>query len=142
MNESEYHDRIILSTKFGVQDKTKEIQHISFVRNKNVYWITFKDGKKYPFKGDDVKILKNTLKGEVPSSVFQFLLRMAEFSELKNDDDENLLVKNFSKIEFIGEESALSLYINQGRCIQHYDEPDLIFPFGSNNSQYDAVRKA
>ena len=96
MNESEYHNRIILTTKYGRQDKTKEIEHISYAQYKNVYWITFKDGKKYPFKGDDVEILKNTLREKVPSSVFQFLLRMAEFSELKNDDDENLLIQNKS----------------------------------------------
>ena len=35
---------------------------------------------------------------------------MAEFSDIKNNDNENLLVKNFGKTEFIGEDSVLSLY--------------------------------
>ena len=142
MTEGEYHNRIILTTKYGKQDKTKEILHISYVRNKNVYWVTFKDGKKYPFSGNDVEIRENTLRKKCPCSVFQFLIRMAEFSDIKNNDDENLLVKNFGKTEFIGEDSVLSLYINKGQCIKHYKVPDLIFPFGSNNSQFNAVRNA
>lgn len=139
-NKTEIHDIIFVSDKYGRRNKTDFIEQLQFDKNKNIYIITYKDGKQYFYKKSDVQIIKNTLKDKQSASVFDYLLQMAEFSDIKNDDGQTLLVKNLEKSRFVNENSVLAKYLNpktgnpEEKVIK-----SLIFPFGCNRSQFKAV---
>ena len=68
---------------------------------------------------------------------------MAQFSDIKNDEGQNLLVKNLEKSKFINEYSVLARYLNPKKAKEEKSKiHSLIFPLGCNNSQFKAVSTA
>ena len=141
--DSDLHDIIFVTDKYGKRNKTGDISRLQYDSRKDVYFITYKDGKTYPCKSSDIQIIKNCLKDKQSATVFDYLLQMAEFSDIKNDDGQNLLVKNLEKSRFINENSVLAKYLNpkKGKT-ESSKNKSLIFPFGCNNSQFKAVSTA
>lgn len=140
---TDFHDIIFVTDKYGRRNKTGDIEKLAYDSRKNVYYITYKDGKTYPCRSCDIQIIKNCLKDKQSASVFDYLIQMAQFNELKNDEGQNLLVKNLEKSRFINEHSVLSRYLNpkKGKT-EKFKISSLIFPFGCNNSQFKAVSNA
>lgn len=142
-NIDNFHDIIFVTDKYGRRNKTGDIEKLAYDSRKNVYYITYKDGKTYPCRSCDIQIIKNCLKDKQSASVFDYLIQMAQFSDLKNDEGQNLLVKNLEKSRFINEYSVLSRYLNPKKGkIEKFKISSLIFPFGCNNSQFKAVSNA
>ena len=97
----------------------------------------------YFHKKENVQVIKNCLKDKQSATVFDYLLQMAQFSDIKNDDGQNLLVKNLEKSRFINENSVLAHYLNPKKGkVEKERIKSLIFPFGCNNSQFKAVSTA
>ena len=111
----ELHDIIFVTDKYGKRNKTDDISRLQYDRNKDVYFITYKDGKTYPCKSTDIQIIKNTLKDKQSATVFDYLIQMAQFSDIKNDEGQNLLVKNLEKSRFVNENSVLAKYLNPSK---------------------------
>ena len=61
-NVSELHDIVFVTDKYGKRDKTDDIARLQYDSCKDVYFITYKDGKTYPCKSSDIQIVKNSLK--------------------------------------------------------------------------------
>ena len=138
-----HHDIIFVTDKYGRRNKTSDIEKLQYDSRKNVYYITYKDGKTYPCRSADLQIIKNCLKDKQSATVFDYLLQMAQFSDIKNDEGQNLLVKNLEKSKFINEYSVLARYLNPKNFKEEKSKiHSLIFPFGCNNSQYKAVSNA
>lgn len=144
MNETvDLHDLVIVTDKQGRNDKTENIAKLTYNSQKNIYNITYKDGKTYPCRSSDLEIVHNALKEKSSLSVFDYLLRMAEFSDIKNDEGQNQLVKNLSKSRFVHHDSVLSVYLNPENEIKSFNSPTpTLFPFGCNSSQFKAVKTA
>ena len=52
-------------------------------------------------------------------------------------------MKNYERLRFVNEESALSLYVDpREHKVRHFAATHPIFPFGCNNSQFKAVTNA
>lgn len=123
-------------------DKTAEIA--SFYKKGNLFHIKFKHSPKeyfYPEESVEIQDLQDATKFVHP--VYEYLRRCAEFSPLKNDNEENLLLKAFVAIRKVDENSALASYIDPvSRPPKWYAPRSLIFPFGCNESQYNAVQGA
>ena len=111
-NESYLHDIVFVTDKYGKRNKTGDIAKLAYDFRKDVYYITYKDGKTYPCRRTDLQIIKNCLKDKQSATVFDYLLQMAEFSDIKNDDGQNLLIKNLEKSRFVNETSVLAKYLN------------------------------
>ena len=135
---------IFLTDKNGKRDRTAEIENISYDNVSGLWNIIFAgDPRTFHYKKENVRVIKNCLKDKQSSTVFDYLLQMAQFSDIKNDDGQNLLVKNLEKSRFINENSVLAKYLNpkKGRAEKERIK-SLIFPFGCNNSQFKAVSAA
>ena len=135
---------IFLTDKYGKRDRTVEIENISYDNVSGLWNIVFAgDPRTFHYKKENVRVIKNCLKDKQSATVFDYLLQMAQFSDIKNDDGQNLLVKNLEKSRFINENSVLAKYLNpkKGRAEKERIK-SLIFPFGCNNSQFKAVNAA
>ena len=135
---------IFLTDKYGKRDRTTEIENLTYDNVKGIWNIDFVgDQRTFHYKNENVKIVKNCLKDKQSATVFDYLLQMAQFSDIKNDEGQNLLVKNLEKSKFINEYSVLTRYLNPKKGKEEKSKiHSLIFPFGCNNSQFKAVSNA
>ncbi|MGN0728002.1 AAA domain-containing protein [Treponema sp.] len=142
-NSTPLHHIVFVTDKYGKRNKTGDIEKLLYDSRKDVYFITYKDGKTYPCRSCDIQIIKNCLKDKQSSTVFDYLLQMAQFSDIKNDEGQNLLEKTFEKSRFVNEYSVLARYLNPKKGKEEKSKiKSLIFPFGCNNSQFKAVSTA
>ncbi len=108
------------------------------------YWhICFENGSARDYAEEDLQIEKSVFDNEAAKNVFNYLQRSAELCNLKTENGEKLLPLQYEGIDFIDETSALAVYLNPDL----YGEisvklPYLIFPFGCNASQFNAVKNA
>lgn len=135
---------IFLTDKYGKRDRTTEIENLTYDNVKGIWNIDFVgDQRTFHYKNENVKIIKNCLKDKQSATVFDYLLQMAQFSDIKNDEGQNLLVKNLEKSKFVNEYSVLARYLNPKKGKEEKSKiHSLIFPFGCNNSQFKAVNTA
>ena len=135
---------IFLTDKYGKRDRTTEIENLTYDNVKGIWNIDFVgDQRTFHYKNENVKIVKNCLKDKQSATVFDYLLQMAQFSDIKNDEGQNLLVKNLEKSKFVNEYSVLARYLNPKNCKEEKSKiHSRIFPFGCNNSQFKAVSNA
>lgn len=125
------------------KDETKDIKSIFFSNDLNKWKIEYNSGRTFYYNSENVKIIPNSLSDKKSATVFDYLLQMAQFSEITNQDGENLLVKNLQKTKFISKDSILTQYLNpkiKKPFIPH--NSPIIFPFGCNNSQIKAIKTA
>ena len=121
--------------------------------NKKYWHVVFKDKAK-TYKYDELKVLNET-KDAFQSAVLNYLkdvaannpLLVQEFCENENKKvDASLLQKQYDKIKGIyeGEDTALALYLKSGvqKDLQTTETRSLVFPFGCNLSQINAVQNA
>lgn len=108
------------------------------------YWhICFKDGSERDYNKKDLVIEESVLNDNRSANVFGYMKEIAGQIKMENEpSEEDLLKKNYSKITFIGKESALESYFGENRIEKSEKEYFPIFPFGCNNSQYEAVKNA
>ena len=135
---------IFLTDKYGKRDRTTEIENLTYDNVKGIWNIDFVgEQRTFHYKNENVKIVKNCLKDKQSATVFDYLLQMTQFSDIKNDEGQNLLVKNLEKSKFVNEYSVLARYLNPKKGKEEKSKiHSLIFPFGCNNSQYKAVSNA
>lgn len=114
---------IFLTDKYGKRDRTTEIENLTYDNVKGIWNIDFVgDQRTFHYKNENVKIIKNCLKDKQSATVFDYLLQMAQFSDIKNDEGQNLLVKNLEKSKFVNEYSVLARYLNPKNCKNHYNQ--------------------
>ena len=110
------------------------------------YWhICFKNGSERDYCERDLHITESCLTDKSSADVFQYIKKIAELSDIKNEETgEKLLPKRFDEITYVGNEVALAKYLNPSLLDtdKKMKEYVPIFPFGCNNSQYNAVKNA
>lgn len=89
-------------------------------------------------------VIKSCLADIDAKNVFNYLKESASFTELKGEDETNLLRNQYEKIDFIGDSTALATYLNpqNSKVKATVNKSTCIFPFGCNASQQKAVSRA
>ncbi len=114
-----------------------------FGPNEEWWHIVFESGYKRTYTKQELSIEKSCLDNERAQSRLAYLRDIAGINELKNDDGEVLLKKQYEKLTFVSEESVLSNYLHPDRYpVKEFDAGTLIFPFGGNASQFKAAQNA
>ncbi len=89
----------------------------------------------------------NSLKSscsKINNNAFDYFKDISNIVSIKTDEGESLLNKAYQKISFVEKDTALYLYLNPNIKPEKRKEHDsvLLFPFGINQSQYQAVKNA
>ncbi len=108
------------------------------------YWhILFSDGSEKSYDRRDLHIITSCLDERESKNCLGYLRRLASINELKSMDGELLLQKQYEKLKFVGNDTAMAIYLNPEKYKVHTNKKsDLIFPFGGNSSQFKAVQNA
>jgi len=108
------------------------------------HWhVCFLDGSVRTYPKRELKITHSCLSEGESQNCVNYLRQIAAINELRGDNGEALLQKQYEKLDFVGDDTAMAIYMNpEKHKNQTYNKPNLIFPFGGNASQFQAVRQA
>ena len=105
------------------------------------YHVVFDNGYSKDYSDEEVCLVKSAFGSKRSKDLWDYFKRISRISNLRNDSGELILAKQFEKIGFISDDSALSSYLNAKNPNTHKSQVP-IFPFGCNTSQYKAVENA
>ena len=135
-------------TDYRLVHNERRLTHIAaifrFRDGSQAYWhIRFENGTERSYKGSDLQVTASCLADPASHNIFQYLQQVAATNALPGDDGTALLAKQYDKVRFVSDETALATYLNPGLFKPRtYAKRQLIYPFGSNTSQLKAVQKA
>ena len=119
------------------------IRAIFVFRDIEEWWYLEFDKGSVTCRRSELQIEKSCLDKDQARNRLDYLRAIAGINELKNDDGEVLLQKQYEKLTFVGEDSALAIYLRpEFTAIRTVTSDTLIFPFGGNASQFKAVANA
>lgn len=108
------------------------------------YRLFFLDGTSKVVSADRLEILDKSATNIRSADKFQYLKDISEIVSIKTEEGASLLTKEYKKINFIENDTALYQYLNPHNY-KNQNNKNLgvtIYPFGTNKSQFDAVKKA
>lgn len=88
------------------------------------------------------KIIVTSCNVDKTEDILKYLNAIAEYGELRTEDGNPLLPIQYRKIKSIASNSPFSIYLGDGKNQEHPIENLMIFPFGCNKCQYQAVKNA
>ena len=110
------------------------------------YWHIIRlNGNMRTYKSNEIQIIYSCLEEKESKNCISYLRQLAALIEIKNDDGEVKfrLDKHYKKINFVDTNNAMALYLNPKKHkARTYQATDIIFPFGGNASQFEAVYNA
>ena len=127
------------------EQKLIKVQGIYVFRTRtDDYWhICFSNGSSQTYPRRELKIVQSCLSEKEPESCINYLREIATLNELKSDDGTPLLENQYSNLDFVGNDTALAIYLNPAKYnIREYNTRSTIFPFGGNTNQFKAVKQA
>lgn len=120
-----------------------DIRQIFVFRDVEEWWHLVFDNYSKTYPRSELRIEKSCLDETKVRDKLKYLHDVACINELKNEDGEVLLQKQYEKLSFVDKDSALAVYLHpELNPIQTFEAGTLIFPFGGNVSQFKAVSNA
>lgn len=117
---------------------------IKILKFSNYYKLFFEDGTSKTILDSEIYMLKNNDLNSLSTDKFEYFKNISEIVSIKTDEGVSLLTNEYKKINFVDENSALNRYLNPKNRINDDSAKmsTVIYPFGANKSQFEAVRKA
>lgn len=149
-NPEEINPSDVVIKKDGVELYNTEEIYIYRGKNK-VYWVVYFQNRQYGVyvENEEIEIIyiADTCLGRPKSKkVFEYLKLLSTIEKPENEKyEESYLKRQYEKIKYIDNEVILSDYLKGQLPLdnkKHLLNNDLIFPFGCNNSQLQAVKIA
>lgn len=108
------------------------------------YKIFFKDNTIKIIPYDQVKLVPRNTNYVVSTNKFQYFKDISEIVGIKTENGTAILTNEYNKINCIERDTVLYKYLNSEECIKKNTErkSTIIYPFGSNSSQFSAVKNA
>lgn len=117
---------------------------VKVLRFDRYYRVFFENNTSIVVKENDVKIVKND-EIAVSSNKFEYFKEISKIVSVRTEEGMGLLTKEYEKINFVEKDTALYKYITHSDRTENLTSSglnELIFPFGANKSQFEAVRNA
>lgn len=112
------------------------------------YWrIQHNDGSLREDIFSNLAIISNCLKDKLGFNIFSYLRNVANISNLRKEEaDNSILLNYYETIDFIRSDSAAARFLDgRNAAVRSFGSPKtdtLIFPYGCNASQKEAVTRA
>lgn len=126
----------------------KDVWHYAY--DEQDFWrIVFHSGRYRDYPGECIRVVTNCLCNSRSNDVFDYLKHIAGLNPLgkngeprKNETVQGILEKQYAAISYVGDDTVASLYLGYSASPKRTEPGNLIYPFGSNASQKEAVRQA
>lgn len=136
-------------TAYQIRFRKRELRDVEsifvFTHETDEFWhICFSGGAEKSYDRKELEIKHSCLENADTRRVFDYLRQIAGQVSVRTEDDTAILQKQYEKIQFLSDDSAVAVYLNPAEYESssglQVDAP--IFPFGCNKSQYEAVKNA
>lgn len=117
----------------------------TFKGNGVEYWhICFSNGFERGYNRNDLSIKESVIESAGPRELFRYLSEVVKYVNEPEGEGPSFLVKQYEKISFLGIDTAASAYLAPDTYSSKNDleKNPPIFPFGCNESQFQAVTNA
>lgn len=109
----------------------------------NFYRIVQKSGRERTYHRNEIKFLHNCLSDKRIGNLFEYFKETAETISLVTDNGINILSRQYQKITSVQDDTVLASYLESSKEPQKRGLSSvLIYPFGLNQSQKQAVENA
>ncbi len=110
----------------------------------NYYKIFFKDESTIIAFEWNVKLVSKKDNNEISNNKFEYFKEISQITSIKTEEGMALLTKEYEKINFVEKDTALYKFLNKDKNLYSdiVDNNIIIFPFGANKSQFQAVKNA
>ncbi len=145
LQDSVWHDHLYLKVFIGNREQHNVSDVRSFNQGNLTHWrITFENGYVQDYMDGTIKVAKSCLGDDVARNAFEYLKRIAQINELgKDEENGGILPSLYENIKFIDEDLIAAPYLDAKKYKPHsMHSSNLLFPFGCNASQSQAVKKA
>lgn len=140
-----WHDHLHLKVYVDnrVQQNVSDV--LSFSQGNLIHWrITYENGYVQDYLDGTIKVVKSCLGDKVAKNAFEYLKRIAQINELgKDEENGGILPSLYQNIDFVDESLTAAPYLDANKYKPHTMRSSaLLFPFGCNASQSNAVKNA
>ncbi|HIW34922.1 MAG TPA: AAA family ATPase, partial [Candidatus Paenibacillus intestinavium] len=146
VNCSIHNDPTLLDVDgYAVLKGEKELTNITLIEKYDEWLkVYFKNGNSRVYNEQDIKLVKNKVTLQSAIDVIQYFKKITPFVDVTNKDNSGILVKKVSELIKLREDSICYHYfhcqINTNLNTDYLS--NIIFPFGFNLSQKNAVQLA
>jgi superfamily I DNA and/or RNA helicase len=107
------------------------------------FCVLFLSGISCSYPSDQIELNESCLDNGKTNNILDYFKTLSKYISLKTDDGISLMEKKYNKLNFVDNNTVLATYLDQNRFpIRKTDISEMIFPFGCNTSQKEAVTKA
>lgn len=118
-------------------ENIKEIYEFEY-NNNFYYYVIFNNHNYKSYKYDEIKKINKD-----SYNVIKYLKKVSKITSLDTEDGKKLLCEQMEKVEVSDLDTALANYLKLSTDLLKQNSVEtLIFPFGCNSSQYEAVENA
>jgi len=145
LQDAVWHDHLHLKVFIGNKEQYNISEVLSFNQGYLTHWrITFENGCIQDYLDGTIKVVKSCLDDDYARNTFEYLKRVALINELgKDEENGGILPSLYENVDFIDENLIAAPYLDANRYKPHTMHPSaLLFPFGCNASQSNAVKNA
>lgn len=117
---------------------------IKILKFDNLYKLFFKDSTSIVVFEHSLQLIKNKESTILSTNKFEYYKEISKVVSVKTEEGKSLLTDEYEEVNFISRDTALYRYLNPKEAIQkiNVDLNNIIFPFGVNKSQFQAVKNA
>lgn len=110
----------------------------------NICKIFFEDGTSIVATENNLQLVDNNKPQIMSLDKFDYYKEISKVVSVKTEEGKSLLTDEYEKVNFISKDTALYRYLNPQIGIKKIDVNlnNIIFPFGANKSQFEAVKNA
>lgn len=145
LQDAVWHDHLHLKVYVDNREQHNISDVRSFSQGNLTHWrVTYENGYVQDYLDGTIKVVKSCLGDKVAKNAFEYLKRIAQINELgKDEENGGILPSLYQNIDFIDESLTAAPYLDAGKYKPHtMHSSALLFPFGCNASQSNAVKNA
>ena len=136
--EMDIKDKRIISNQGYVYNVAR------ILKFENICKIFFEDGTSIVATENNLQLVYNNKPQIMSLDKFDYYKEISKVVSVKTEEGKSLLTDEYEKVNFISKDTALYRYLNPQIGIKKIDVNlnNIIFPFGANKSQFEAVKNA
>lgn len=117
---------------------------IKLLRFENIYKLFFEDGTSAVIPEYSLQLVKNNEPQTLSINKFDYYKEISKIVSVRTEEGKSLLTDEYEGINLISSDTALYKYLNSKTSINkmNVNLNNIIFPFGANKSQFQAVKNA
>ncbi len=145
LDKYEWHDHTQCKVYIQGKEQHNLLDIKSYTIGNKTHWrITYNNNYIQDYIDDSIDVHESCLSDDVAKNSFEYLKRIAKLNGLgKSEDSKGILSNQYENIYFIDKKLSIAPYLYPEKYnIKKSKAADLIFPFGCNASQREAVMRA